>query len=176
MPTPFRIRKIVELNRWVPDFPGLGDKAYYADDGTVPYDAIRVSLFEAIDGLYPDTYSLEYDISDLRDEAFLRIDARSDELIKAGFAFEGSVFSLSVEAQVRYTTMLMLADALPYPLAINSLDDRSAVELQSGDHTRAFCMTALGHVKGVVDSGSVQKALVREMTDVAELVAYQDPR
>lgn len=175
MPIPFRIKQRGDL-RWVPEAPELADVAYFSDDGVSPPDAIRESLFVAVNNLYPGVYTLELDLVSERDLAFRRIDQRSDELIEAGFPFEGSVFSLSVEAQVRFSTMLMLADALPYPLTINSLDDRSAVDLLNGDHTRAFCMSALGHVKGVVDSGSVQKGLVRDMTDAQAISDYQDPR
>lgn len=176
MPIAFRIKKLDD-GRWVPDFDGLETSAYFSDnDNGTPEEPIRESLFAAIDELFPGQYTLERDVAYERDEAFRRIDRRSDALIQEGFPFEGSVFSLTVEAQVRFTNMLMLADVLPYPLTINSLDDRSAVDLQSAAHTQAFCMTALGFVKSVVDSGSVQKNIVREMTDVNEMVAYSDPR
>lgn len=171
----FRVRE-VSPGRWEPDFPGLGDDAYFASDGSVDHEAIRESLFTAIDGLYPGVYTLERNLDEERDHAFLRIDRRSDALIQEGFPFEGSVFSLSVEAQVRYSTMLMLAGALPYPLTVNSRDDRSAVDLLSAEHTQQFCMTAMGFVKSIVDSGSEQKSVVRAMEDVNALAAYQDPR
>jgi hypothetical protein len=179
MATSLRVRQR-EDGAWVADHSELvaDGTAYYPDlNAEVPptLAEIRQCLFAAIEAAHPGEYTLDFDADYARDDAFKRIDRRSDELIQAGFSFEGSVFSLSVEAQVRFTAMLMLADALPYPLAINSLDDRSAVSLVSGDHTRAFCMAALGHVKGVVDTGSAQKELVRGMGET-ELLAYVDPR
>lgn len=174
MPTSFRIK--LDQGRWVPEAPGLADQCYFNDDGVTSREVVRESMFSAINNLFPGQYTLDYDVVFERDDAFRRIDRRSDDMIESGFPFDGATFSLSVEAQVRYATMMMLADKLTYPLTINSLDDRSSVDLQSGDHTRAFCLSAMGYVKNVVDSGSAQKAVVRELTDVNELVAYQDPR
>lgn len=176
MTIPFHIQ--VRGDRYVPAHHGYEHIVSHGINDGESMEDIRRQMFDVINAedMHPGVFHFDKSLQELRDEAFSRIDARSDGLIASGFPFEGSVFSLSVEAQVRYSTMLMLAAALPYPLTINSLDDRTSVDLLSEQHTQAFCMTAMGYVKGVVDSGSVQKSLVREMTDTAELTVYQDPR
>ncbi len=116
------------------------------------------------------------DLEALRQDAFAKIDARSQELIKAGFTYRDVVFSASLEAQARYNGMMTFVDALTYPLGINSLDDTVNLNLIDQDDVRGFCLTALGHIKAVVDSGSTQKQRVRDMTEPAQLREYQDPR
>ena len=112
----------------------------------------------------------------LRQDAFKKIDQRSAELIAKGFTYEGIVFSASLEAQARYNGMMAFIDTLPYPIGINSLDDTENLPLADADAVRAFCMTALVHIKTIVDTGSVEKQRVRDMQDVASLQAYEDPR
>lgn len=161
---------------WMPADPPARDLARFQQDEVSSFEQIRAYLHVPVETAFPGIYHLDWPVPKLRADAFVRIDATSDELFARGFLFEGIVFSITVEAQIRYATMLMLADALPYPLGINSLDDNDCLYLQNGDHTRGFCMTAMGFVKGVVDSGTVQKDFVRAMETAEELVGYQDPR
>lgn len=114
-------------------------------------------------------------IPDLRQQAFSKIDQRSKALIAVGFDYAGIRFSASLEAQIRFTNMMMLADNLA-PLSVNSLDDTAALSLELPDDVRNFCMTALSHVKRHVDDGGAQKKLVRDMTTAEEILAYTDPR
>lgn len=116
------------------------------------------------------------DLDMLRVTAFWKIDQRSDALIAAGFEFNGVVFSCSLEAQIRMNAMLMVADQFVYPLEINALDDRSKGTLHSAQETQMWCLTALQHVKTVVDSGTVEKDKIRNAMDVAFIANYEDPR
>lgn len=170
----FEIKRVGDL--WVPADPRVEDLARFQHDEVSSFGQIRAYLFVPVEAAFPGEYALDWPVPQLRADAFVRVDAASDALILNGFSFEGTTFSLTIEAQIRYATMMMLADALPYPLGINSLDDNVCLQLQNGDHTRLFCMTALGYVKGVIDSGTVQKDVVRAMETAAELAAYQDPR
>ncbi len=116
------------------------------------------------------------DLEILRMQAFAKIDARSDALIAAGFNFGGIVYSCSLEAQIRMSSMLMVADQFTYPLEINALDDRSKGILNSPQDTQMWALTALQHIKSVVDSGTVEKDRIRNATDVPFLANYEDPR
>lgn len=123
----------------------------------------------------PDAPPTDEALARLRADAFSRIDRRSDQLIAAGFDFAGVRFSLSNEAQIRYTNMMMLADKLA-PMDINSLDDTVAITLDSAQMVQGFCLTALSYVKGVVDSGTIEKNRARAMTGYEELTNFVDSR
>ena len=172
MPTTFKIKKDVN-GMWVPDHPNL-DICAHADDGT-DREELRKNLFIPIEEKYPGEYTLEYDLEDLRGEVLSKIDIRSDALLE-GFQYEGITFSLSPKAQIRYEYMDRKADGLTYPLYINSLDDRDMLELQDAEQTREFCHASVMHVLGVVGSGTVQKAFVRDIETIEGLLAYEDPR
>jgi hypothetical protein len=161
---------------WVPADAGIEHVARFMQDDVSTLTQIRYYLFAAVNAAVPGVYSLDWELSQLRTDAFARIDQRSDELIIAGFRFQDVVFSLSNEAQTRYITMMVTADYLSYPLDINSLDDNSKVTLVSADHTRQFCLTALVHVKGVVDSGTLQKDFIRATDDRDVIALFVDPR
>jgi hypothetical protein len=130
--------------------------------------AERVSELQALE-------PVETTVQRLRARAFAQVDQRSDQLIAAGFDYGGIRFSASLEAQIRYTNMMVLADTLA-PLDCNSLDDSTYLTLPTPDDLRNFCMVALGHVKGIVDSGSAQKEVVRALETAEELTAFVDPR
>jgi len=114
-------------------------------------------------------------IPELRQQAFGKIDQCSRALIAVGFDYAGIRFSASLEAQVRFTNMMMLADMLA-PIDVNSLDDTAVLTLELPDDLRSFCTTALFHIKKQVDDGGAQKKLVREMTTAEEILAFEDPR
>jgi hypothetical protein len=116
------------------------------------------------------------DLAPLQMEAFKQIDIRSDQLISAGFLYNNVIYSCSVEAQIRYSTMMMLADKFTYPLEINSLNDRDKGTITNADEMYAFCLSALAHVRTVVDSGTVQKDIIRGATEVQTILNYVDPR
>ncbi len=147
------------------DVRRIGDRAP-ADEDEEPMPVVP-GLLEA----FP-----ERSLEDLRADAFRQIDQHSDLLIKGGFFYQDIRFSATLEAQIRYNAMLVLADTLTYPLDINSLDDRDMVSLQSADETRQFVGAALAHVKGVVDSGTREKERVRAMDDYEELETFTDSR
>jgi hypothetical protein len=170
----FRVRQRVD-GKWIPDHPEL--VPYYAEcssEGTILQ--IREMLFSLIDEQVPNTYTLDMPVEEAMDYAFKLIDARTTAIINAGFVFEGIRFSVSVKAQVRYATMLMVAASLQYPLGVNSLDDHSFLDLTDANHTAAFCMTALGYVKQAIDSGTEQKDAIRGMSDATLILGYEDPR
>jgi hypothetical protein len=177
MPNTFKIKKVVlaQETHWVPDWPGLEDRAY-AMDGAMSYEDTRNYLFGQVDQMFPGAFTLEYSIEEARANAFVKIDKRSDEYFAAGFEFQDIRFSLTLEAQTRMTAMMMLADKFEYPMGINSLDDNSILQLQNGDHTRGWCGTALYTVKQIVDSGTQQKDYIRNTQDVVAILNYEDPR
>lgn len=116
------------------------------------------------------------DTEALRLEVIKQVDIVSTALIRRGFEFEGIIFSMTNEAQIRYLGMQADADFLPYPLPINSKDDSTFLMLTSAEHTLNFCRGAKLHVMGVVATGTIQKQIVRGMQTVQDLSAYEDAR
>jgi hypothetical protein len=173
MPTTFRVRRRAD-GVWTADHKEL-DRFYMEYHGDTYQDA-RQALFPIIEEQLPGEYTLDMPLDDAKKLAFEQIDARTTALIDAGFVFEDVRFSCSVKAQVRYSTMLLVANTLAYPLPINSLDDLEVLELQDSTHTTGFCIAALNHVRAAIDSGTAQKDTVRAMTDVETVLDHVDPR
>lgn len=158
---------------WIPAHASIKNICFCL--ATEAEEEARQILMRFIEEIYPGEYTLEYDIEKLRGEVLAKIDLRSDELLHA-FEYQGIIFSLSPKAQIRYEFMDRTADTLPYPLPINSLDDRDMVVLTNPADTRAFCGASTNHVFAVVGSGTEEKNKIRAMTTVEELQAYVDPR
>lgn len=176
MPTTFRIKLEERPGKqavWVPVHPELAFCGRVDDE--TPEEQVREALWALVDEQLPGLYTLDYDLEEVRGEVLARIDERSDEMLES-FTFEDVVFSLSPKAQIRYEYMDRKADSLPYPLTINSLDDRSILVLTEPARTHAFCEASTTHVLTVIGSGTQQKDLIRSATTVEELQAYVDPR
>jgi hypothetical protein len=145
-----------------------------------PVDPVEQAMpvlgtFEPPAETLPETPVWNPDLPALRQQAFAQIDQRSDLWFASGLVYEGVVYSLSERAQIRYQSMERFAELL-VPITINSLDDTVAVRFETADALRAFCMTALSVVTGIVNDGGEQKEIVRGLQTGEELAAYQDPR
>lgn len=150
----------------------LVDAAAFSDRAPADQNETPMPVIEPPPENPPDLLDLEL----LRMQAFAKVDARSDALIAAGFEFGGLVYSCSLEAQIRMNAMLMLAADFTYPMEINALDDRSKGFLNSPQETQAWCLTALGHIKNVVDTGTVEKDKIRNSSNVAFIANFEDSR
>ena len=177
MPSAFKIKEMPGLV-WVPDHPEITNPPYFTDDpeNITPFSAIIESLFGAVDGAYPGQYFLEDPVDSYKQQIFHKIDAVTAGLIKNGMSYDNKIFSLSLNAQTRYTAMLTASAYLTYPLNVNSLDDTGFVVLNSVEDVGAFCLTALGTVRAQVDSGTELKDQVRAATTTEELDAIVDSR
>lgn len=179
MPKGLRIRQRAD-GSWIADHPELlAEEVVTYPDPQAPtpmtLEQIREALLSVLDVSHPGEYSLDVDLPYYRGQAFEKINARTAELIALGFSFAGAVFSLSLEAQVRYTAMLLLAAQIG-PLTINSLDDEATANLATPEDVQLFCGGALSRVRELIDSGTTQKDWARAQNDWTALVQYTDPR
>jgi hypothetical protein len=172
MPELFRIKVAGQM--YAAAHEGFEDVIHSINDE--PFESIREQMFAVVEQRAPGRFRYERTFDELKEIAFSKIDARSDEYFQTGFEFEGVIFSLSLEAQARMIAMMMLAESFTYPMAINSLDDNTSFSLENANHTRAWCGTAMGTVKAIVDAGWAQKELIRQATDAELVRAYEDPR
>jgi hypothetical protein len=117
-------------------------------------------------------------LSDVKAAKCAAIDARTDELITAGFTYNAKTFSLSQEAQARLTGINQVRDdaAVTYPVVWNTIDDGATESLADAAAVLAFYLTALGTYRGHVDGGTTLKDQVRAAATVAAVEAITDSR
>jgi hypothetical protein len=106
------------------------------------------------------------------------IDARTDELIAAGFTYDSKTFSLSQAAQSRLTGINQVRDdaAVTYPIVWNTLDDSDTLSIVDSAALLTFYLTAMGTYRTHVDSGTALKDDVRAATTIAAVDAVVDSR
>ena len=107
------------------------------------------------------------------------IDARTEELIGAGFLGSiGKRFRINDNALVRYNVMYLTRNApgAIYPKTINVFTDDAVQNLPNVGAVEQFCTEVfLGH-QAIVDSGSDLKRQIIEATTKAEIDAIVDNR
>lgn len=106
------------------------------------------------------------------------IDAKTDELIVAGFVFDNKTFSLSGSAQNRImgTHQARNEPEFSYPLQWNTLDDSAVLSIGDAGTLHQFYLSALGTYRAHVDSGTALKGQVRDAQDIAAVDAIEDTR
>jgi hypothetical protein len=106
------------------------------------------------------------------------IDARSDELIVAGFVHSSKTFSLSDAAQNRIMAVHQVRDdaSLDYPIVWNTIDDLDTLSLADSAAVHAFYLAALDTYRGHVDGGTSLKDQVRAASTHAAVQAITDSR
>jgi hypothetical protein len=106
------------------------------------------------------------------------IDARTDELIAAGFTYASKQFSLSLTAQAKMMGTHQVKDnvALIYPINWNTIDDLDVYAIANAADLEGFYLTGLGTVRARLDSGTTLKDAVRAAADQAALDAVVDTR
>jgi len=108
------------------------------------------------------------------------VDARTRELIAAGFAHDGKVFSLSIQAQSYWTNMFLAREVLAaqggFPLRANTLDDSDADDIADADEVVSFYTSAVLTVKAHLGGGTALKDAIRAAASVEEVDTIVDER
>lgn len=124
----------------------------------------------------------------LKESRYLEIDTRTTELIEAGFAYNGNVFSLSRQAQSNLLGVqasinkasrkgvLAQFEAAVFPLTFNTLDDSARIDIATVNEFDTFFDTAFGTGKAHLESGTSLKEGVRSATTKAAVDAVVDTR
>jgi hypothetical protein len=110
----------------------------------------------------------------------IEIDARTSELLKLGFEYNGSSFSMSEAAQRNWAALgaARANGMLSYPLTISTVDEGS-YDIQSDNDCLAFLgayMTYQASPLSPLGNGRVLKAQVTAATTSAEVEAVIDER
>lgn len=106
------------------------------------------------------------------------IDKNTEELISAGFAHSGVTFSLSLEAQINWSSVKSAgaAAALAYPYPVASADDKAYHEFANEAEMITAATTAIGTKEGHISTGGVLKKAVVDAANQADLDAVVDKR
>lgn len=90
-------------------------------------------------------------------ESIDRIDEIVKQSIVSGFVFQDKIFSMSVEAQINWSNLMMIPEGY-FPLKVNTKDD-TVYELSIEDRS-SFYMAALGHKTYHLNVGTQRKQMV----------------
>jgi hypothetical protein len=117
----------------------------------------------------------------LKARRFAEIEARTDQLIALGFEYppaSGNFYSLDLASQLRTLGVDHSKDfpELTYPVRWSTVNKMEAVDLANAAATRGFFLTALGTLRGRIDSGTVLYDAIRAATTKAEIDAVVDTR
>jgi hypothetical protein len=118
------------------------------------------------------------DLPTLKQTRYAEIDARTDELIAAGFTYASKQFSLSLASQNKMMGTHQVKDdpALTYPVEWNTIDDTDSYSIADAADLDAFYLQALGTVRAHLDSGTSLKNSIRAAADTAAVDAVVDSR
>jgi hypothetical protein len=113
----------------------------------------------------------EYMITRLRQDFYERVDARTRELIGGGFEYpvtSGQFFSLSAEAQRKWTAMYTARNLVSYPVFVVTADEQTTVELSEATDVQDFFTQMVNTVREHIDTGRVLKNTLRDLSTVTE--------
>lgn len=110
-------------------------------------------------------------------EKIIEIDSNTVLRIGQGFVYDGKVFSLSVPAQSNWMRLKtwQLATSLTFPVVVSTIDSES-YSIDDATTFDAFYRAMNDTVEEHIQSGRVQRELVKAMKTLAEVEVYVDPR
>ena len=123
-----------------------------------------------------DYEELEY-VDHKKAEKIAEIDARTVELIEAGFDYNGEHFSMSPAAQMNWTQLQVhnITGAVTFPVGVSTSDD-GEYQLQDAADFVGFITAIAGLKIASYDGGRVLKLQVKAATTLAEVAAVVDNR
>lgn len=119
-----------------------------------------------------------FDLDALKSYRYKEIDNRTGEIVDTGFDYSAKKFSLSKNAQINISGLHQSKDdpALTYPIVYNTVDDSESYDVTDSADLHAMYLTALATKKGLIDSGTTLKELVRVAIDIPAVNAIIDNR
>ena len=116
------------------------------------------------------------ELASAKAEKIRLVDARTDELIDDGFPYDGQMFSLSEQAQLKLLGAVIGSASLTYPVEWNNIDDTGTTLLDDAAEVNVFYGTAMLTVEAHLATGTALKNAINACTTVAEVDAIQDTR
>lgn len=115
-------------------------------------------------------------LSVLKARRYDAIDAKTRELIAAGFVSGGKTFSLAPDDFAVLTALDVAQATITYPVEINTKDNTDTVSITKAADLHTFYLSAATAYRANLDSGTALKDLIRAARTVADVNAIVDPR
>lgn len=111
----------------------------------------------------------QYDFSNIdsfKSYLYGLIDKRTETQIFQGFTFDSKLFSMSLSAQINWSNLFFIPDAL-FPLSIMTKDEENYTLALS--NRASFYGAALTHKNTALQTGNTLKQQVKDSTTISEL-------
>lgn len=96
-----------------------------------------------------------------------KVDEETEAGIFSGFSWDGLTFSMSINAQINWSNLLNIPDAM-FPMELNSKNDVATYSLSLAGRQN-FYLTALGHKNYHLQIGNQKKNEINACETLAEL-------
>lgn len=102
---------------------------------------------------------------------FSEIDKEIQRRVEKGFSYSGKQFSLSTNAQIKWSGLLASKDLMSYPLTVPTIDNTAYYSVQDASEVETIWRAATSTVKDHVSAGTVakQNVLAANTVDAANL-------
>lgn len=114
----------------------------------------------------------EDEVERKKDELYLKVDFNTEQAIFAGFTFDGKLFSMSLSAQINWSNLLFIPEAM-YPITINTKNDNDSYSLTYANR-QSFYGTVLNFKNTCLQTGNTIKNDIRNCTTLEELQIIED--
>lgn len=112
-------------------------------------------------------------LQELKDMRYHDIDGTTQYIIAQGFTFAGNTFSLSYNAQINWTNLMILPEAA-FPINISTMDEN--IYVLTFAERQNFYLAAAAAKSTPLFSGSALKSQVHNCADEACVNAIVDNR
>jgi len=107
-------------------------------------------------------------IQDYKDYLYSEIDKKTEETIFSGFTFDGGLFSMSLSAQINWSNLFFIPDAM-WPITVSHKDDTGTYQLTLANRAN-FYGSALLHKNNALQNGTTLKNTVKDAITIGELI------
>lgn len=115
-------------------------------------------------------------LEDFKSQKCDAIDTRSQILINKGFTFNSLIFSLSLDAQIKWLGLLVGASQVTFPYTVPTLDNLNTFAIPDIATVQTMYGTAMVTVGAILASGTALKAAVNSAMDIDSVNGIVDSR
>ncbi len=117
---------------------------------------------------------LSASLQEEKDKAYIKIDAKTEEIIARGFEFDGHTFSLSIPAQMNWSEMHSNKDLLIFPMSISTINSNQYSLVY--DKIESFWAAGATVTQTRVQEGAAIKKLIHDSVSKSEVKDIEDNR
>lgn len=98
------------------------------------------------------------------------IDGLTSSIIASGFNYSGKTFSLSQNAQLKWSALFLSKDLQSYPVIVQNIDDSDGYLIDSAEVVTEMYMIGSSVVRNALDYANTKKSLVKQVSSKQELI------